>query len=106
MTEYKTAEQKKRFYDSRDWRKIRIKALERDNFECQECKDQGRVTVLDPRLNKWKQLDVDHIKEIESHPELALDLENLRTLCIKCHNQKHDRTFARQPNRWTDDERW
>jgi 5-methylcytosine-specific restriction enzyme A len=106
MREYKTAEQKRRFYKSRAWRDLRLVALERDCFECQECKAQGRVTVIDDRLNKLKQLDVDHVKEIEDFPELALDLENLRTLCIPCHNNKHGRTFTRPIGRWEHDERW
>lgn len=106
MKEYRTAEQKRKFYKSRAWRDLRLVALERDHFECQECKAQGRTTVIDDRLNKHKQLDVDHMKEIEHFPELALDLDNLRTLCIPCHNNKHGRTFTRKPGRWDHDERY
>ncbi len=36
-------------------------------------------------------LEVDHIKELETNPELALDPDNLRTLCKDCHNKRHDR---------------
>lgn len=48
------------------------KALVRDNYECQECKRQGRVYSDYHDLDKHKRLDIDHIKEIEAHPELAL----------------------------------
>lgn len=106
MKEYKTTEQKKTFYKTRAWSDVRMQALERDNYECQECRKFGRVTTNDDRLDKHKQLDVDHVQEIEEHPDLALDLENLRTLCIRCHNDKHDRTFRRKSHRWEHDERW
>lgn len=32
MSEYKTEAQKKTFYNSADWRRLRLQALERDNF--------------------------------------------------------------------------
>lgn len=104
MPEYKTKEQKVRFYKSDAWQQLRSKALERDNYECQECKRQGKVYTDQQDPEKHKRLDVDHIKEIENYPELALELDNLETLCIKCHNKKHGR-WKKKPNRW-DDERW
>ncbi|CRK80318.1 HNH endonuclease [Neobacillus massiliamazoniensis] len=60
MAEYKTYEQKMRFYKSSEWQSLRQQALERDIYECQECKRQsGKV--------KTKQrLDVDHIKDFGS----------------------------------------
>lgn len=106
MKEYKTKAQKKRFYKSKAWQIVRRAALMRDNFECQECKRLGRVTTIDPRIDKHKQLDVDHVLEIEEYPEKALELDNLRTLCVRCHNDKHGRVFKRQPRRWEHDERW
>lgn len=106
MTEYKTKQQKKKFYKSRAWQRIRLEALDRDNYECQECKRLGRVKTQDGRLDKHKQLDVDHVEEIEDFPELALELENLRTLCIRCHNEKHGRIFIKRPSRWGHDEKW
>lgn len=104
MPEYKTKEQKKKFYNSREWVKLRQQALRRDNYECQECKRLGLVKLNDE--DKHKTLDVDHIKEIYTHPELALELDNLRTLCIKHHNDKHGRYFKAKPNPWAADERW
>ena len=54
-------------------------------------------------------LEVDHIKELEDFPELALDDNNLRTLCKDCHNKRHNRMRykGRNPkvNKWQD-ERW
>jgi 5-methylcytosine-specific restriction endonuclease McrA len=97
MAEYKTYEQKMQFYKSGNWQSIRQQALERDNFECQECKRQGKVKTN-------VRLDVDHIKEIETHPELALELDNLQVLCVWHHNEKHGR-FSKKENKWND-EKW
>ncbi|EPI26147.1 hypothetical protein D352_00121 [Enterococcus faecium LA4B-2] len=53
-------------------------------------------------------LEVDHIKEFEFFPELALELENLRTLCKDCHNKRHGRfnyRKSKKKKKW-DDEWW
>ncbi|MGD6899329.1 HNH endonuclease [Bacillus infantis] len=112
MAEYKTKQQKRKFYDSGPWKQLRKQIKLRDNYECQECKRQGRVSVDSNQYSnsakrKKIMLLVDHIKELEDHPELALDEENLETLCVSCHNLKHGRVFERKkPNKWKDDERW
>ncbi|XRD24061.1 HNH endonuclease [Lysinibacillus fusiformis] len=103
MNEYRTKEQQMKFYKSKEWRSLRIEVLKEQNYECQECKQQGLVTLLDP--DKHKSLDVDHILEIATHPELALVPSNLRVLCIPHHNAKHGR-YHRKPNKWDADERW
>jgi 5-methylcytosine-specific restriction enzyme A len=110
LPEYKTREQKRKFYDSKAWKIKREEVKQRDNYECQECKRQGRVTIdtneFSESANRKKiQLVVDHIKELEEYPELALDDENLETLCVRCHNIKHDRAFEYKEPRWND-ERW
>lgn len=108
MSEYRTREQKVKFYKSSDWQVLRQQALDRDNYECQECKRQGKVFTDQHKPDKHKRLDVDHKQEIYTHPELALELENLETLCIRCHNEKHKRwkPFKRKQNMWERDERW
>ncbi|EMF0120718.1 HNH endonuclease [Enterococcus hirae] len=75
-----------RFYASSEWRNLRQQCLERDHYECQWCKEEGRLTTQYDSV-----LEVDHIKEFEFFPELALELENLRTLCKDCHNKRHGR---------------
>jgi 5-methylcytosine-specific restriction enzyme A len=101
MTEYKTKQQKQRFYKSGPWRKLRLVALERDNYECQQCKRKGKFS---------KGQNVHHIKEIYRHPKLALELDNLETLCINCHNEEHKRTFnnigTKKDRKVWRDERW
>lgn len=109
MPEYKTYEQKRKFYLSKAWKDIRMVALERDNYECQDCKEQGKVTVdsiKEAGKPKEIKLNVDHIYPIEHYPKLALTLDNLQTLCIYHHNVKEGRIFKRKKNKWEDDEWW
>ncbi|WP_368900590.1 HNH endonuclease [Oceanobacillus oncorhynchi] len=109
MPEYKTYEQKRKFYLSKAWKDIRIAALERDNYECQHCKEQGKVTVdsiKEPGKPKEIKLNVDHKYPIEYYPKLALTLDNLQTLCVYHHNLKEGRIFKKKKNRWADDEWW
>lgn len=112
MPEYKTREQKRKFYDSKVWKALREEIKSRDNYECQECKRQGRVSIdtneySESAKRKKIMLVVDHIKELEDHPDLALDDTNLETLCVKCHNEKHGRVwkFVKKEPKWND-ERW
>lgn len=112
MQEYKSLEQKRKFYDGGDWKHIRAEVKKRDNNECQECKRNGLVRIDNANeLNKDGtrkkiQLVVHHIKELEDHPDLALDIDNLETLCVDCHNRIHGRVFERNANKWEHDERW
>lgn len=105
---YKTKEQKKTFYGSKDWTQLRLLALERDNYECQQCKREGLVTidsVKSPGEKKTIVLNVHHIKEVEDYPELALELDNLETLCVFHHNLIHNKGFKPQEPKWND-EKW
>lgn len=68
------------FYKSKEWHRIRNKTLIRDNFRCVWCDN-------DVRLRGRSR--VDHIKPLKTHPELSLDLTNLRTLCSSCDNKRH-----------------
>ncbi|WP_121603786.1 HNH endonuclease [Virgibacillus sp. Bac332] len=114
--EYKTDQQKKSFYNSNAWRGpngLRIQALERDNYECQQCKREGKVTtdsIQEEGKHKEIKLNVDHKYPIEFYPKLALVLENLETLCVYHHNVKEGRTMDKirpksKKKKW-DDERW
>ena len=68
------------FYKSAAWRLTREKVLIRDNYLCQECLRYG--------INTFCNI-VDHIKELQTHPELALDMNNLTTKCSTCHSRRH-----------------
>ena len=62
------------------WRAVRLKALDRDNWQCVTCGRKGR-------------LEVDHIKPLESGGE-PYDLANCQTLCRPCH---FDKTRSERP---------
>lgn len=78
-----------RGYDA-DWRRIRVQALLRDNYECQCCKLRGIVK---------RATDVHHQITIEEAPWLRLALSNLISLCKECHSSitaTRDSSFARK----------
>ena len=99
---YLTKQDKDNFYNSTAWRKLRLVILERDNRECRWCKEQGKVTTEDDTT-----LIVDHIKELETHPDLALEPSNLRVLCFFHHEVRHKRIFKgnfnKRSTRWSDE---
>lgn len=35
-----------KFYKSKEWRELRLKALKRDNYECQMCKSKVNTNLL------------------------------------------------------------
>ncbi len=56
------------------WQQIRQQVLERDKYECQKC-----------RLN-FPKLDIHHISQESPYPGYMFNtLDNLVTLCRKCH---------------------
>jgi len=71
-------------YRSMRWKSLRALAKRRDGWACVQCGAGGA------------RLDVDHIKPIRTHPELAFDLGNLQTLCITCHSEKTSREILRR----------
>lgn len=48
--------------------------FERDGYKCIWCSSK-------------EQIEADHIKRWSEHPELRYNVDNGRTLCIKCHNK-------------------
>ena len=63
------------------WRDVRFAALARDHYRC-----------TNPACGSTQNLDVHHIIPRAKRPELALDLNNLATLCEKCHIATHGRS--------------
>jgi len=72
----------RRIYESVAWRRVRLLALQRDNYLCRQCLRKKRIT---------KATQVHHLKPIKGYPELALTLDNLESLCWDCHEQTKPR---------------
>lgn len=68
------------FYKSREWQKVRVNALRRDGFRCTICGADVRAKGSNR---------VDHIEPVKARPDLALRLDNVRTLCASCDNMRH-----------------
>ena len=87
----------KQFYNSSKWKRKRIEILRRDFFECQDCRKRLRDAfengiVLSAYDSKIRRAEcVHHVKELRDYPELALDDDNLISLCAECHNKRHGR---------------
>ena len=74
----RTADKKLR--QSAAYGKWRTAVFERDNYTCTSCGDhnyEGRGSTII--------IQADHIKPFALHPELRLDVDNGRTLCVPCH---------------------
>lgn len=87
-----------KFYRSIEWINKRRGILERDNFECQMCKEEGRVS---------KGNVVHHIKHLKHRVDLALVHSNLITLCFFHHNVVHPEKLSKgNEAKFTTHERW
>lgn len=65
----------KRVTSTKRWQAVRHAVLERDGWACVQCGER-----------RW--LEVDHIKPVRTHPELAFDMGNLQVLDRACHTKK------------------
>lgn len=68
------------FYKSAAWLKCRAFVLIRDNYLCQTCLRNKRLTPANT---------VHHKIPLEEAPELALNPDNLESICPSCHNKEH-----------------
>ena len=88
----------RKFYKSKEWKHKRPEILERDNHECQRCKDLGGYSEA---------VVVHHIKHLRDHPELALVDSNLSSRCEPCHNIEHpEKGFKHEKKDYITKERW
>ena len=75
---YKTNNDK--FYKSIQWRAVRKLVLHRDAYLCQTCKRQGRITPA---------TIVHHIVPVRYDSKMALEPDNLETMCASCNIAEH-----------------
>ena len=93
------------FYTSWPWKIKRKQILERDNRECQICKQDGKVTAG----TGDNSLIVHHVQELKTRPDLALTDSNLLTVCNDCHeNVCHPNRLGKYQERksFMNEERW
>jgi 5-methylcytosine-specific restriction endonuclease McrA len=64
--------------DSRQWRALRKQILARDGYVCSYCGQDADT--------------VDHVLSIKSHPDQAMNPENLKSACKKCNSMKGSRS--------------
>lgn len=75
---HKRDKQVTEFYHSREWLAVRLQALIRDHYLCQECFRQKKITPADM---------VHHKKPVKPYWHLRLVASNLESLCNSCHNR-------------------
>ena len=64
-------------FEYKQWRTV---IFEREKYTCQHCgakSGKGKIVVL----------NADHIKPFSRYPDLRLNLDNGRTLCVNCHKK-------------------
>ena len=68
------------------------------------------IKVLKIKTNdKSKRAYVHHIQHLKDYPELALDNDNLETLCFYCHEEEHTeerKRYVKTKEHYTNDEKW
>ena len=74
----RTPEGRQQFYQSKEWRAIRLVALTRNPY-CVVCLTKG-ITTLGT--------EIDHVQDIKDAPERCLDITNLQNMCKPCHSSK------------------
>lgn len=79
------AEQRRKFYRSAEWKRMRVSIIERDGAVCRLCSARGDRGAI---------INVDHIKSLKYHWHLRLDPENLQVLCEDCNIGKGNRSLT------------
>ena len=71
--------EKPEFLESFAWRRVRMEAFVKYGPKCMCCGATPTTGAV---------MHVDHIKPRKTHPELALELDNLQILCHECNHGK------------------
>ena len=82
-----------RFYQTKEWRKVRQIILNLNGGKCAKCHKKAHM--------------VHHLKKVKEFPLLALLITNLEPLCNSCHNEEHpEKLAATRKRKFTNEERW
>lgn len=78
------------FYTTTAWRALRLLVLDRDGWECQRAGPSciGRAT------------HAGHILSRVEHPDLAMQLDNVRAECVKCNTIDGGKISGRRRRRF------
>lgn len=72
--------EEKKFFNSKEWKLLREKIIERDSGYCQRC-------LIKFNIIKSNTLEAHHIKSRKYYPELRWEETNLVTLCKSCNTE-------------------
>lgn len=72
------------FYKSREWQRCRESYLQSVGYFCERCKAKGKYTPAKIVHHKTY-LNEGNYKD----PSVALNFDNLESLCQECHNKEH-----------------
>jgi 5-methylcytosine-specific restriction endonuclease McrA len=72
------SEGKNSWEDSKKAEKLKKEVYDRDGYQCRDCDYDGR------------ELHAHHIDGRAEHPNKIFDKDNLVTLCIECHADRHE----------------
>lgn len=86
----------KEFYSSKRWQECRNEYARRRRYLCEDCLARGIIQAGEI-VHHVEPLTPDNI----SDPKVALNFDNLRLVCRKCHAEEHGAKIAR----YTIDER-
>lgn len=110
-----TEKEAKKIYNSSKWKRKREEILQRDCYECQDCKSRLQQAYIEKKnlsgedAKIRRATEVHHIKEIKMYPEFAFENDNLISLCAQCHNIRHERypkKFATKRKTFISEEKW
>lgn len=80
------------FYASKEWKAIRYEKLKTIKYKCEDCVEEK---LERPKLAA----EVHHIVTLDDAWEKRFDIHNLRGLCTRHHNIRHDRFVSNHVKR-------
>lgn len=102
----------KKIYDSAKWKHTREAQLEKDHYECQRCKHQGKYKNVSGLVKYTRAVLVHHDFRLKQYPQYAFTSvvngkRNLYSLCNSCHEIEHeDERGIIQPPKELNEEKW